>query len=194
MKRTYSLIFILSLSILLFTSLKCRKDKNEAPDTLPPITQTGANTFGCKVDGKIWAPYAKCGFGNNPCGEMSANVQGANMPNSSPFNIELTIGKESNNELSFFNVSTYGNNNFPITSVGNKIDSISFSFVKSGSIVYRAINGFGINNSFIITKLDTINRIISGIFDITLYKSLLDSVRITEGRFDLKFSVCKCSN
>jgi hypothetical protein len=45
-----------SLLILLFTSivlLACKK-KEDKP-ILPPATQTGANTFGCYVDGK---PYA----------------------------------------------------------------------------------------------------------------------------------------
>ena len=26
------------------------------PDELPPYTETGANTFGMKVDGKVWLP------------------------------------------------------------------------------------------------------------------------------------------
>ena len=36
-------------------------NKNEIPPTdnppqLPPETQTGANTFGCLVNGKVWLP------------------------------------------------------------------------------------------------------------------------------------------
>ena len=47
---------------------------------------------------------------------------------------------------------------------------------------------------FEVTKFDTTNQIVSGIFDFTLYQSSGDSIRITEGRFDLKFLVCKCSD
>ena len=44
-----------ALCVLLFTSMTCKKsyiEKNE----LPPITQTGANTFGCYVNGEIFLP------------------------------------------------------------------------------------------------------------------------------------------
>lgn len=52
------------------------------------------------------------------------------------------------------------------------------------------------SGKFEITKLDTINKIVSGIFSFTLYKggANLDSVTITEGRFDVKLGdVCKCN-
>ena len=48
--------------ILLFTipllALKCNNDPepNDPIDQLPPITQTGENTFGCLVDGEVWLP------------------------------------------------------------------------------------------------------------------------------------------
>ena len=191
MKRTYSLIFILSLSILLFTSLKCRKDKNEAPDTLPPITQTGANTFGCKVDGKIWVPYAKCGFGNNPCGELIVDIFKISQ-NQVPVGINIGPGKFENNLLSYFTISSP--TNIGIYGIGDKIDSVEIKYIKPGSIEYFEIPGTGPANYFVITKLDTVNKIISGLFEATLYRSFTDSVKITDGRFDLKFSACRCSN
>ncbi len=41
--------------ISLFTFSQCKKNKNEEPQ-LPPETTTGANTFGCKVNGKVFVP------------------------------------------------------------------------------------------------------------------------------------------
>ena len=39
-------------TLLAFTALTCRKEDDDFG--LPPATQTGANTFGCLVDGKPW--------------------------------------------------------------------------------------------------------------------------------------------
>src|SRR5437773_8453594 len=58
-------IFISLLLCSLFLSNSCRKQKNE--EQLPPATQTGANTFGCLVDGKVWIPTGGgAGSGINP--------------------------------------------------------------------------------------------------------------------------------
>src|SRR5262245_19748152 len=47
---TMKKLLILCSIIPLFVS--CKKDVTE----LPPATQTGANTFGAMVDGKMWIP------------------------------------------------------------------------------------------------------------------------------------------
>jgi len=55
-------------NILLFLSLAfllgaCELfPETEPENTLPPITQIGANTFGCKVNGKLWLPYKDGGL------------------------------------------------------------------------------------------------------------------------------------
>ena len=42
----------LSIISLLFILASCKKDVDE----LPPATQTGAHTFGAKVNGEFWVP------------------------------------------------------------------------------------------------------------------------------------------
>jgi hypothetical protein len=37
----------------------------EPENTLPPITQVGANTFGCKVNGEVWLPKNEPGLFSN---------------------------------------------------------------------------------------------------------------------------------
>lgn len=59
----------LLLWVLVITS--CRKERNA---TLPPATQTGANTFGFTIDGEVWVPFSECGFGSDPCGKFLVNV------------------------------------------------------------------------------------------------------------------------
>lgn len=40
----------------LLTASGCKKNKLSELDKLPPATQTGANTFGCLVNGKAYLP------------------------------------------------------------------------------------------------------------------------------------------
>lgn len=189
MKFKTPLLFLLAAITL--SSLQCKKDKNKPPALLPPITQEGKNTFGCKVNGEVWVPYYKCGGTGNPCGEVFVDIFRISQ-NQVPVGINIGPGlRYPDNSQSFFNISSPTNSG--IFATGNKIDSIGFEYVKPGSIQYFEIPGMDINNHFIITKLDTINKIISGTFEATLYASATDSVKITEGRFDLKFQVCKCS-
>ncbi len=51
MKRPYFLLFCFLFSLLLLFS-HCKKDRFD----LPPETTTGAMTFGCKVNGKVFVP------------------------------------------------------------------------------------------------------------------------------------------
>ena len=48
-----NLIFLFAT---LFTLSCCSKDNNTVDDKLPPITQTGANTAGCIINGKVLIP------------------------------------------------------------------------------------------------------------------------------------------
>ncbi len=44
------------LSFIILTATGCKKDKKTPLEQLPPETQTGANTFGCLIDGKAFKP------------------------------------------------------------------------------------------------------------------------------------------
>ena len=60
MKNIYSL-FTIPFVFLFCTSCK----KTSPPTVLPPITQNGANTFGCKINGQVWVPYYPCDLGQS---------------------------------------------------------------------------------------------------------------------------------
>ena len=53
------------LFLLLWLPLAVGCKKNEI-DALPPATQTGANTFGCLVNGKAWVPQKGGLFTDKP--------------------------------------------------------------------------------------------------------------------------------
>lgn len=46
---------LLLLAALLGLS-QCKKHDPDPVDQLPPATQTGANTFGCLLNGQLWTP------------------------------------------------------------------------------------------------------------------------------------------
>lgn len=58
MKNT--ILFMLLLLVVMGVS--CKKDNNNG---LTPETQTGANTFSCKINGEIFVPKASL-FGGTP--------------------------------------------------------------------------------------------------------------------------------
>lgn len=188
----FKTILLIFLSPVFLLNAKCKKDKINPPAVLPAITQEGKNTFGCKVNGEVWVPYYKCGGTGNPCGELIVDIARLSQ-NVLPTAIHIGAAiKYKDNTISSLSINSPINTG--VNNTGNKIDSVELEYVKPGVIQYFEGNGSGFQNTFTITKLDTINKIIAGTFEATLYRSLTDSIRITEGRFDLKFQVCKCSN
>jgi len=84
-----------------------------------------------------------------------------------------------------------------ISQLGNVFDSLyigcifnNFSYDNVGFPGQSQVTG----NNFTITKLDTINRIISGTFNFKFIE-YPDSIIVTDGRFDFKIDdYCKCSH
>ena len=60
MIQTNRCLWLLSLAALVLLCTQCKKTNSSTPQTelekLPPITKTGANTFGCLVNGVAWLP------------------------------------------------------------------------------------------------------------------------------------------
>ena len=52
----------LKTAVLLFTLTFFNCENNDPQDQLPPITQTGENTFGAIVDGNVFIPKDKTGY------------------------------------------------------------------------------------------------------------------------------------
>jgi hypothetical protein len=53
--KTYHQLLLL-FTALLTMNVHCEKDETTPPDQLPPYTQTGANTLGCLVNGRVFIP------------------------------------------------------------------------------------------------------------------------------------------
>ena len=191
-------IFLLfAISFVFLFCASCKKDQPPPPNILPPITQTGANTFGCKINGQVWVPYYQCDSYCLGCVELAYNILPVYSTSIFPLRFSLKAGKSGNPFSGFLDFSPAplrGVTNVSyIYALGNVADSMAIDFSTDAGY-FRSLSGDP-NKIFQITKLDTVNKIISGIFSFTLYSSFSDSIVITDGRFDLQIEqYSRCTN
>ena len=170
---------ILLLLLTTFT-LSCCNNEDDKPqnpiDQLPPATQTGANTFGCLINGE---PFVVSNTSN-----QTAIYQGGG----------LLIGGQKSIDNNFSQVSIF----ISETSIGEIISEnnsyvLNSNSVPKGEYYIENQNCFyftssNYSGSITITKLDNINFIVSGTFE---FKSISDNcegiIDITNGRFDLQY-------
>ena len=172
-------IFILFLSLVTITS--CKKEK------LTKETQVGANTFSCKINGVVHIPNDEAFSVRAIHTSLTLNED----PNYFNLSITTNYSREKPSEKVYITL-------YKINQVGiYKLSSNEFRFgtyilnVQNNStgffgVTYnsRALNKGEVN----ITKLDLVNKIISGTFwfEATNLNDPNDKVTVTEGRFDLK--------
>jgi hypothetical protein len=153
-------LLLLALCSMLLTNMTCKKsyiEKNE----LPPITQIGANTFGCYVNGEIFLPR-----GNG-------------------MNIIITATKSDNRF--FIKISDSFNIARMIVIVLEQGVERCIKLSIGGECSTE--NCTNTNNDITNLKMDETNKIISGEFNAILpATATCPEVKITEGRFDLKYT------
>jgi hypothetical protein len=187
--------WILIVCAICFTQCK----KNVPAPGLPPITEQGKNSFGFKLDGNTWVPFYNCGWFSGPTAALIFYTNRDSVGNYVwPVGFDLSAQRVSVNSTSYFEMKTrFSVFPYPtyISHTGNIFDSLEISFKKEDCCdTYSAFPLYS-PGTVMITKLDTTNKIISGTFSFNLYTYIgqnLDSVVITEGRFDLKFDASIC--
>ena len=165
----------LAVAVLLFSFSACKKDV----DALPSETGTGANTFGAKVNGKLWVPQD---FGivpttpileahYTPGRSIEINARNfASSPNESEFRIQLK------------NVTKPGTYLLNNTS-GNSAYYVERKLTPTGE--WKTNNQYG--GKVVVTVTDTVNRIVAGTFEFQAASLYNDApINVMEGRFDIK--------
>jgi len=172
------LLAALLLAALLGLS-QCKKKDPAPADQLPPATQTGANTFGCLVNGQAWTPSGNDGTSNYSLYYDPSYRNGT-----------LNIGAyryANSNSNSKQLITIYSDS---LRSVGNYFlvkDGRQEAFFKDRATGCEFLGGtYYRRGTLIITRLDLQSGIIAGTFSFTLYKPGCDSIRVTQGRFDKK--------
>ena len=176
------LTYLLSFLFFSFLLLQCKKKDNPEPiDQLPPATQTGANTFGCLLNGQAWTPK-----GNN--GNSNYRLSYDPTYDGGTFDLRTYRYPNEGEEPQYLilysnNLSTTGTYSFK-----NKIRSrVRFSDHKTNCNIasYDSLSTYSSSN-LTVTKLDLNQGIISGTFEFILAKPGCDTIKVTNGRFDKK--------
>lgn len=175
---TLSLLF--SCLFIAFTSSTCKK-KNEEPQ-LPPETTTGAMTFGCKINGKVFVPrggsgrpglkvdYQYVATGSEPGWYFV--VAGADLKNSILQDVLIMT-----DSLMLTENTTYSL---------KKKKGFAFGEYQREYEYFTILDDTAVNTLHI-KRLDPVSRIVSGTFQFTAKTSAGAKVEITEGRFDVRF-------
>ncbi|MCO4291439.1 DUF6252 family protein [Solitalea sp. MAHUQ-68] len=147
----------------------CQKNDDE-----PQETQTGANTMSCKIDGKRWKA--------TPCNVCINGGSGLEVFFDETINTFGIDGQMSeNNKLKTIRIY------IPLLIKTNTLSENNFAFYAELNKEFKTNNTY--QGTVIITKLDRAKKIISGRFEFTGIDTFnpSDSVKVTEGLFDVKY-------
>jgi|TARA_B110000240_G_scaffold192433_1_gene236590 hypothetical protein len=190
--KAKNLQIILLLAVFTFFNCSNNDDPIEQ-DQLPPITQTGANTFGCVINSETLIPKDSNGVPN-------AKGLEAYYKDNETFIVDANNYNDSNSNgklyLYIYNLNSEGS-----YSLDQSEGLSSFHFKPNYSHlwcrVYDKITG---NKKYIsttnsgtvqITKFDEINNIVSGVFNNLTLVNIDDSndtIQIINGRFDINLN------
>ena len=168
-----------ALALLLLT--QCKKADPDPVSALPPATQTGANTFGCLVNGQPWTPQGYNGSSNYSVvydaklngGVFDLAVYRYNAGSSAQQYMVLYANQVSAAKSYSFKSPQRTRASF------NDDKTNCYWSSRDSATTYR-------RGHLTITRLDLAAGVIAGTFEFTLYKPGCDSVRVTQGRFDKK--------
>ena len=174
--------YILTTVLLISLFASCKKDVDE----LPPATQTGAHTFGAKVNGELWVPQ---GFGAIPANDKLEAMIYSN----GDLRIKAKNFASSPNETEFeiFVAAVTATGTYPLNSnVSYPTFSASYGYFVKRKFTPEDewLTNSTTTGSVIITKLDLTNKIVSGTFQFNAASIYTPSniLSVTEGRFDIK--------
>jgi hypothetical protein len=165
-------------------SLSCQKEK------LPKPSQSGANTFGCKINGKNWVPHSTGGFGGTEPTIGGFFYSANNRPD-----VWITAYDDRTSiDLFLNNVTSTGeyllNQTTQPIPPSTRPANYGAYFIDGNTIAdpdYAYITSRQYTGKVTITRAGTVNRIVSGTFEFTAYDSdSKQTVRITDGRFDIQ--------
>jgi hypothetical protein len=181
--------------LLLFTFYSCKKQKPAKPiDQLPAATQTGANTFGCLVNGQAVVIH-------KPFGDLSPDFGCQYQliyPNVSGFSFNL-YGTDKIDGCHFKSVeigldsiqlqeTTYSLNSLFFANYGRDgLVDIANGCPPSPLLTYSTDST--ITGQLTITHFDQPKQIVSGTFYFDAVETMKgDTVHVTDGRFDMIYT------
>jgi hypothetical protein len=175
-----NLFLITLIAIIGFSS--CKKEIK----TLPDATQTGANTFGAKIDGENWGPLSAGIVPTAPILEARFSADSSVFINARNFSRSPV---ETEMEIYLKHLSGPGTYQLNQATEIYPDHSASYAhYVKRKiSVIDEWITTNTATGQVQVTKIDWTNRIISGTFNFTgAAKYGSAPITVSEGRFDVK--------
>ena len=189
MKNNLSLLLLLSL---LYFNYSCNKEDMN-PHGLPSATESGENTFGCLINGEPWIAEIGLGVFDPSIHKIVSYYDEVGVGVSDIYYFSMSA-KYVNIEDSIFDIFSF--NFLPVYEAGTfdfstlSVKDITLSRGQPGMTTNLKIYELDTlyNNYFNLTKLDFENNICSGKFNVRLIDNQnLDTLDITQGRFDVKY-------
>jgi hypothetical protein len=175
-------IAIVLTTFLILTG--CKK----SVDALPDATQTGANTFGLKVNGQFWVPQTFAGI-NAPT--LDAQLSGSTL-NDLMITAQNFASEPTETQFNLYIKNITGPGTYQLNETTNIYPGASSSYAY---YVKRKINPLNEwitsaqnTGTVTITKWDMSNKIVSGTFEFNAgsLDASAGTVNVTDGRFDVK--------
>ena len=182
------LLLLLTFALLL---TQCKKEELSPEAQLPTATQTGANTFGCLINGQPWGPDGPLILSYWP----SYKVTYDSLKDGGRLTILVARFVKEVTDNQRFVVSVHSAQqvgSYPIDGVACGIDYHNpFTGRACGEFLnaqyYNPGDSTHVQGRLIITRFDRKRKIIAGLFDFTLSKPNCDTVKVTKGRFDRQY-------
>ncbi len=168
---------IIFISICILLNCACSKSNNPAPDNpygLPNATQTGANVFACRVNGRNFIEY---------------------------YNLGKTDALLLSDTIRIFTNKTVSSNVYQHLIIDIKNPIVNYTYTTNDTVIkFRYISdssclGYSSPTSYLfasniytkITKFDKQYKIVSGTFTSKIPIPNCDTLIITDGRFDFNY-------
>lgn len=190
--------YVLFLFFAVVTFVGCsKKDDNGFTPTLPPITQTGENTFGCYVNGKLLIPRDGTGTFNVPDRGMRFISGPGPGDNITYRDLKIRDFESGNGGLLTLHLTGFDENwegtyiindsNCEDGIHANPYINITSRWWDEGSLSFKWYCSIENGGTLSITRYDAENNIVSGIFTCTAVNrdNPNEFIEITEGRFDI---------
>lgn len=168
----------------LFILIGCKK----SVDSLPETTQTGANTFGLKLDGQFWAPQKFAGI-DAPI--LKAQLSGVNQ-NDIVITAQNFASEPTESEFQLYIRTITGPGTYELNQTTdinpNATGSYAYYVKRKINPLNEWITSSQYTGSVTITRWDLPNMIVSGTFEFKAgsMDSSTAPITVTDGRFDIK--------
>jgi hypothetical protein len=182
MRQPYAL-WLLAIFYTLSLGSSCDDFTNIKRDELPAITTEGKNTFGCKVNGEVFRNFGRNFYFRDLKVRRNSAVLGDFSLHASQ-TTRMHGGESEITSIDFYSIFTTEGEH-PFTEASMYADPSIFC--DPNIIIFERDTASPA--SLNILRLDTVNFIIAGTFEFVLIHPECpgDTLRITEGRFDVEW-------